>query len=307
MRPNSLEELWAFMGTAVFGLGPETRVVWRGLPSATFNISSSLLRRFPSGEELNEANFRAKELEILDLARAWDIGLDEHGSASDLHLLSKLQHHGAPTRLIDVTYNPITALWFACSDRSFSNHDGILAVLTVTDVPQRISSEHPRLTYDTMAVPWTASLVSALRKARGQHGVVLVEPRPRDDRMKAQEGLFITGVIPEKRRDGPIAGLSFSSLAKMLPLAMPSLSAGAAKTEGGHWEGLSVAGIVVSPELKQQLLPILDRTFNRSHRTMYPDVPGFVDALRAGHLDGDGTAIRFSDPDEANMPRYWED
>lgn len=34
---------------------------------------------------------------------------------TDFELLAKLQHHGAATRLIDVSRNMLVALWFTCS------------------------------------------------------------------------------------------------------------------------------------------------------------------------------------------------
>lgn len=308
IRPETAEELWSFIGAATFGLGTKNRVVWRGLPSSAYDISSSLIRELRTSGDLTEQRLREREVEILTLARRWDIGLAEHGSASDLHLLAKLQHHGAPTRLIDVTYNPLTALWFACADEGQRNKDGVLAVLSVTDMAERISSELPKLTYDTVPVPWTASLVSGLRKAKKTSGAILVEPRPRDDRMKAQEGLFLTGVVPESQTEGPIVGLPFSPLAKMLSLALPGIARGTVTTEGQEFSGLAVAGIIISPALKEQLLPILDRTFNRSQRTMYPDIPGFVEAYRKGLFSEEFRAMKATpDVDAPKLPEYWND
>jgi hypothetical protein len=35
-------------------------------------------------------------------------------------------------------------------------------------------------------------------------------------------------------------------------------------------------GLIISPELKRQILPVLENSFNRSARTMYPDLDGFA-------------------------------
>lgn len=48
-------------------------------------------------------------------------------------ILAKFQHFGFPTRLLDLTMNPLVALYFACSGKDEINHDG--AVYVFPNVP----------------------------------------------------------------------------------------------------------------------------------------------------------------------------
>lgn len=43
-------------------------------------------------------------------------------------LLAKLQHFGFPTRLLDVSTNPLVALYFACSDKKAMECDGAVYI-----------------------------------------------------------------------------------------------------------------------------------------------------------------------------------
>lgn len=306
--PKNLRELWAAIGAAAFELGSDTRVAWRGLVDTDYKVISTLARELAAaGIALTEENMRKRELEILQSARSWGIGLSEHGSVTDFHLLAMLQHHGAPTRLIDITYNPLTALWFACANDKAMNKPGVLVVLTISDKDVRMSSDTPQLTYDTVTYPREASVISAMRHSKSTGRNIIVEPRPKDDRMKVQEGAFITSFWPEYPKDGPVVGLHYPETARMLPTVLQNVVNGSFEVQGDAGELLQFAGIIISPELKAKLLPVLARTFNRSFRTMYPDLSGFVEAHRNnnGSSSNSGSAVLNSRLDE--LPKYWEE
>jgi hypothetical protein len=306
--PETRKQLWDFIGNAAFDLGPNTRVAWRGLPDESYECISSLARELKdAGVPLSEENIRNREMRILDVARNWDIGLSEHGMVSDLHLLAMLQHHGAPTRLIDITYNPLTALWFACSDPESLTKPGVLVVVTVSDALRHTTSENPQLTFDTIDKTGSASLISTLRESRATGKPFIIEPRPQDSRMKAQEGAFIGSYWPSSNPEGPLIGLPYGELARMMPVVLNGVNTESMLVDD-EWHGLAFTGIVSSPELKQELLPVLDHTFNRSLRTMYPDVPGFVSSYRTGLLQTELDAFNSHDHrGEPRWPEYWND
>ncbi|WP_186810358.1 FRG domain-containing protein [Cellulosimicrobium sp. TH-20] len=83
---------------------------WRGQRDASWPLVSSLYRHLAKSGSVDEQRMREVERQIVLEARKYGLGRDLGASNTDAHLLASLQHHGTPTRLIDVTSNPFTAL-----------------------------------------------------------------------------------------------------------------------------------------------------------------------------------------------------
>ena len=67
---------------------------------------------------------------LIEPARARGFDVENGLKISELQLLAKMQHLGAATGLLDFTWGPLVALWFACQDLE---HDGKLFIVDTND------------------------------------------------------------------------------------------------------------------------------------------------------------------------------
>ena len=84
-------------------------ILFRGHPDNTFELLPSLARKVNRMENSLEAH--ENELITKAMGKNPNIFYEEKYR---INLLVKLQHFGIPTRLLDVTYNSLVALYFAC-------------------------------------------------------------------------------------------------------------------------------------------------------------------------------------------------
>ena len=97
--------------------------VFRGQSDAEWPLQSGASRRLTAdGIEEGHPYFLEEYLEyhrdLLDRARRVASYGQRDRTDSPLQLLARLQHFGAATGLLDFTYSPLVALWFACKDPS---------------------------------------------------------------------------------------------------------------------------------------------------------------------------------------------
>ena len=137
-KPHSIDELMMSISRIGF-LETGRRYVWRGVRDWHWPIRTSLQRyaaRYdPHFDYRSEPYSRKLERQVLAHARYWR--MDRAGTLSDQALLASLQHHGSPTRFLDVSTDPMTALWFACERAPLDERDASGALFAFDVSPDR--------------------------------------------------------------------------------------------------------------------------------------------------------------------------
>jgi hypothetical protein len=217
--------------------------VWRVPPNEIPQIEKALLREFKRAYPPDENIFSPDDNDTL----AW---------------LSLMQHHGAPTRLLDWTYSPFVAAFFAL-DALLSRGDGrrraavwALSSQPLTQAQNLLSGDlkNAFLEYATTrdGAPFRAVFMDANPPITF---APIVNPYRLHERLVLQQGVFLC--------PGNIRRPFEENL-----LALP--------------------GILESGNLRKLLLPydVLSDAFrslqsmNISHRTLFPGVDGYARSLR---------------------------
>ncbi|NTW39524.1 MAG: FRG domain-containing protein [Cellulomonadaceae bacterium] len=208
----------------------KVKIVFRGQRDARWGITSSLARAVSNGNHstLREEQLSAAETRILRAAR----GLDDPDGAqawlglhlTDGELLAVLQHQEAPTRFIDVTEDPLVALYFA-SDAEDAV-DGRLFAIVIRDelsdaTTNALDPQGSRLALDAQpGLPWPS--VTTQRNAPGAwtNSLYYVDAGRLDPRMSAQRGLFIVGGLPRSYARFPLPAISAAGLPYVMSVGM---------------------------------------------------------------------------------------
>jgi hypothetical protein len=273
LRPGTGRNLFAAIG-AIGGASPQTRFAWRGMSSIDYELVSSSQR---TTGFTTETELREQELRILSEAREWGLGYGPGGWATDHQLLADLQHYGTATRFIDVTSNPMTALWFACqtpvrgADTADLSDSGVILAINISSWT-RFGRSQPASTRAAADDP----LGWELREALQQPEPFVVESLLPNDRLRAQDGFFIAGQVPDAANQlGPFKSLTIPDYPSNNDY-LASWLVGSGEQDG-PWSGeIPYVAVEVPAELKAQVLQHLESSFNRHPRVLFPDFGGFL-------------------------------
>ncbi|TAJ46885.1 MAG: FRG domain-containing protein [Herbiconiux sp.] len=261
--------LFSVIGS-IGGYSSDAKIAWRGQASTEYDLVSSLQR---SPGISSEEEMRKRELLLLKSARQWGLGFGPSGWASDLQLLADLQHYGTATRLLDVTSNPMTALWFACQDvqpKGSTINDGILLALNTAGW-KSYGRSHPSGSYRAVESPLSWELEAALDSAQP----FIVESLSPNDRLRAQEGFFVAGRIPERSARDPFKSFHVN----YEPTTYEELSTRLNDQVGGSEQRrrLPFVAVIIPAWLKGRVLLRLANSYNRRPNVLFPDFTGFRD------------------------------
>ncbi|MGO4737360.1 FRG domain-containing protein [Bosea sp. 2KB_26] len=256
---------------------PETETFYRGHEDATFELTPSLLRKWPNGswKFMPSEDRLCKEVLIAHHE-------EFHADQYCFDRLVRMQHYGLPTRLLDISGNPLVALFFAChSKKELMEKNGEVIIFRIKQGKVKY--------FDSDTVSCLANLSNLTHGQKSQIDLSkdVADFNDQDavrkllHHIKAEKSYFEDCIKPDdlgsvvcvkaKRTNSRIKSQSGAFLLFGHEATLP---------EGGN-EGIEVARITVTN--KAHILGQLD-AININVTTVYPSIDQTTVHLRDEHL-----------------------
>ncbi|MDQ2821134.1 MAG: FRG domain-containing protein [Pseudomonadota bacterium] len=222
---------------------------FRGLPDADWQLRSSLSRYLHSFVP-DRSTWRQREERALRIFRrkAHNYLPDAAVLVDDIRCLALMQHHGAPTRMLDFTKSPFVAAFFALYRTIKSS--AVFALDTPTlwrAAPSRDLTLRRELIDPRVAGNFERYFASNTKDL-----IWVGEPEEMDRRLVAQSGTFVVPGVLDKPLDDIISCYeSGSTLLKK---------------------------IILPPSIREEAMLSLYR-MNITHATLFPDLDGLARSI----------------------------
>lgn len=293
---------------------PSLDSLWRGQQDASWGLHSSLYRRLIAKQKVRGAHRKhrveepypteddmvAAEEAILKLARVvW-----RFDDLSALETFARLQHFGAPTRLIDVSRNPFIAAWFAVeSSVDHDDSDGrLFATATFPVLPAESRKEAEDLTQvrgelARTYLPFWHLADSNEARAEMEWGTGTIRrfwvPPLYEQRILAQNGCFLLDGVPIgvqqnagyfKRKGAGNRSWKKADLLASGSIFTKLYDPRRAVPMNRRRSFPPTFTFRITAKAKVEIRQVLEERFSYSASTMYPDIEGLASHLR-NHLD----------------------
>ncbi|MBQ8497911.1 MAG: FRG domain-containing protein [Clostridia bacterium] len=176
--------------------------VYRGLSKASFNLTTSLQRNC-------KHLYTELEASILRSFTKYAITEDPTLHASVWKQMILGQHHGLPTRLLDWTYSPLTALHFAMSQNNLDKmekNDCVIWKINIDEIHELLPKKYSAMLDEENAGIFTVEMLQKIVDNTEQYdkdmkdrAMVVIEPPSIDPRIINQYSYF--SIIPSGMKD----------------------------------------------------------------------------------------------------------
>jgi FRG domain len=210
-----------------------TEIFFRGHQDGRFELTPSLLRKWPNGAWQFTPNEDRLCMELL-IAHYDEFQADQYC----FDRLVRMQHYGLPTRLLDISGNPLVALFFACdgapelreldgevivfrvlSDKvKYYDSDTVSCIANLSNLTYAQKNEID-LKLDTDAFNNTGVALKLLHHIKSEKGffeprivpddlgsIICVKAKQTNTRIKSQSGAFLLfgheATLPESGQEG---------------------------------------------------------------------------------------------------------
>lgn len=163
--------------------------LWRGQANFEFLLSPGAHTRVcMSGLELTDVNVEAVTRKLLDSTRAARLDLHEGAALPDFALLAQLQHHGAATPLLDVSLDPLVALYMAVVSPGGADNDKDGVVFAIRK-PEKVA--------DSVVEPFDTRSFEEIYRALPTDRAVFYRAPDVSDRLRIQRGYFLVSRVAQ--------------------------------------------------------------------------------------------------------------
>ena len=167
--------------------------LYRGVSSETYDIGeASAYRRLRDEKDRIPPKLIEINQSLIDHVRARKFDHKYGRELSDLEILAELQHFRAATCLIDFTFNPLVALWFACQPSNEEDQkNGKVGAVCNDERIRKVRSEWLQQS-NTEEVQDIGSFFQ-MDKAEGKYPLYLWQPYGLNNRILSQDAVFLFG------------------------------------------------------------------------------------------------------------------
>lgn len=170
-----IESVQAYVKLILDNSAKKKNFIYRGHASTAFELKPSIGR----------CNYsKSLEKEIFLKFKQQYYSYTNERPQNDIELLFLAQHYGLPTRLLDWTYNPMVALYFACE-----NHDAEDGCIFTVDL-------HNAILFDSESNQQSPKTIDDIISYENP---VYIIPSYTDARYKNQKALFLLCSKPDQK------------------------------------------------------------------------------------------------------------